>query len=475
MEGILLVTSHKASVVLDIEQLLSQYGNSKNHHIGNAKSILPFTASVSNPKIYNNLMHMYGEYVRKISGIELDEKESLDLLSDSFIEKLIKKINFSHESDIAAFKEFYKSFFFDRKEIRPTHPYFYNLLGLDSKLEAKKFSSFLYDILLIPNNKFKKFFSSVEASDLLHELLLTNIDFIVSNDKEHEPEYQNLIPTIGELYRADIDFLLQHEKYFLKNFPLLTKFYMFMYVCQLMLKFEQFQNADFTSLDSFYFALDWESLSRRRNAATGPGSYRHIRESKEFLFPHVHTLSHLSHNTFEKSSGKKNKILTYPEIYGVLLKMNEEQQSLFLNSLKKWIEQYAQLGLKNNPVNIDLSDLSLQNGFNKLHAAITQGMNSSSRERYGKNLEHIGKGEFLKARGNLGFVFNITSEFLLLLTAVSVKSDRIPLKHLFKEFRMRGIKFDYRSKREVVKFLESLNLIDKKSDSGDAQYVNKIL
>ena len=36
-------------------------------------------------------------------------------------------------------------------------------------------------------------------------------------------------------------------------------------------------------------------------------------------------------------------------------------------------------------------------------------------------------------------------------------------------------KLDKESKELVVKFLEKLNLIDKKSDSGDAQYVKSIL
>ena len=43
------------------------------------------------------------------------------------------------------------------------------------------------------------------------------------------------------------------------------------------------------------------------------------------------------------------------------------------------------------------------------------------------------------------------------------------------EYEKRGLFFDRYSKEEIIKLLTKLNLIDKKSDSGDAQYVKPIL
>ena len=64
---------------------------------------------------------------------------------------------------------------------------------------------------------------------------------------------------------------------------------------------------------------------------------------------------------------------------------------------------------------------------------------------------------------------------LLTITALCVRNEKIKVKHLFEKFQERGIYFDTESKNEVVNFLTKLNLIDKKSDSGDAQYVRPIL
>ena len=49
------------------------------------------------------------------------------------------------------------------------------------------------------------------------------------------------------------------------------------------------------------------------------------------------------------------------------------------------------------------------------------------------------------------------------------------LNDVFKEFEHRGIFLDDLSKEQVADYYERLNLIEKKSDSGDAKYVKRIL
>ena len=49
------------------------------------------------------------------------------------------------------------------------------------------------------------------------------------------------------------------------------------------------------------------------------------------------------------------------------------------------------------------------------------------------------------------------------------------LVDVFKSFERKGVFFDEGTKETVVKFYERLNILEKKSDSGDAQYVKRIL
>ena len=82
---------------------------------------------------------------------------------------------------------------------------------------------------------------------------------------------------------------------------------------------------------------------------------------------------------------------------------------------------------------------------------------------------------FIKKRGQYGNILNINKENLYLITALCIKDEKIKLNDLFKEYERRGLFFDRYSKEEIVTLLNKWNLIDKKSDSGDAQYVKQIL
>jgi DNA phosphorothioation-dependent restriction protein DptG len=73
-------------------------------------------------------------------------------------------------------------------------------------------------------------------------------------------------------------------------------------------------------------------------------------------------------------------------------------------------------------------------------------------------------------------MLNITEEFLIFLTKLAIKNDeQMSLNEVFHQFELRGVFLDQPSRSEAVKFYTKLNLIDKKSDSGDAQYVKRIL
>ena len=49
------------------------------------------------------------------------------------------------------------------------------------------------------------------------------------------------------------------------------------------------------------------------------------------------------------------------------------------------------------------------------------------------------------------------------------------LKEVFLQFERRGVYLDRYSKEAVVDLFDKVNILDKKSDSGDAQYVKPIL
>ena len=84
--------------------------------------------------------------------------------------------------------------------------------------------------------------------------------------------------------------------------------------------------------------------------------------------------------------------------------------------------------------------------------------------------------KYLKRRGRSGMMLNLTEETLIFLTKICIKDqEKMRLNEVFYEFEARGVFLDSHSKSEVMRYYEKLNLIEKKSDSGDAQYVKRIL
>ncbi|MFK4997000.1 DNA phosphorothioation-dependent restriction protein DptG [Bacillus sp. N9] len=87
---------------------------------------------------------------------------------------------------------------------------------------------------------------------------------------------------------------------------------------------------------------------------------------------------------------------------------------------------------------VEDNSTNVPEAFEVLHRCLTKGMSKSVIDKYGGNIEDLGANQFIKSRGILGQVFNLKQDFLLILTAVSVKDKRIPLNDLFIEFEKEG-------------------------------------
>ena len=84
--------------------------------------------------------------------------------------------------------------------------------------------------------------------------------------------------------------------------------------------------------------------------------------------------------------------------------------------------------------------------------------------------------KYLKSRGRSGLMLNLSEETLIFLTKLCIKNqEQMRLKDVFREMELRGVYLDNQSKEQAAIYYEKLNLIEKKSDSGDAKYVKRIL
>ena len=465
--------------ILNIEQLKKNLGNHK-HDIGNVSDILPFTTSFRNENTIKNFNVVIGDFVRKICRVEFMPKKKnaeYDLFqNDPIITNIIDEIEFSPEHRVDLERLLRNFLYNDQANVKVFHPYIYNFLPESDKPIYKKYAQFIADVLVYGNEDIRPIFTNKESEDLLSDLILTNLE-LKEAKSTNVRLYQPAFETITKLYQEDVLFISKHKDFFLKYFSLLTHFYTFIYVCQLFVKFEEMFKADYTRMKPLYFALEWEPLNKRRKAADEIEGYKFIKNNYHKLFVHIHTLSQLSLNSlcnpYEGSPKEKLKFYNYQELDDIFSSSPPDLLNQFITDINNWIAIYSDLFSKRVVTKGEGHDL--KNAIQLLFKCISEGVNEDAAKNYGKNIENLAGNVFLKARGSIGTVLNINHDMLMLLTAISVKDKRIPLKVLFEEYEKRGVAFDRISRKAIIELLDSYNLIDKKSDSGDAQYVKPIL
>ncbi|MFD1739508.1 DNA phosphorothioation-dependent restriction protein DptG [Bacillus salitolerans] len=462
-------------LVEELDKLLKENKDKTGvvHDTGRIKGVLPFNSSKRTTVMRDRYDKVLGEFTRIISNVQLPELDDEAEIEYEEINPIASKVSDEVECDNEDIRLdlnlFLNSYLFSEdNEFKSIHPYIFNYTPLSKqkpkRSEEERIARFMINALIDDITNFQSLFFDKQGEDILTTLVLDNLGELKERKTENI-KYKSLLPILIDMFKEDFDFLSKRRDYFMEQYPLLVKYYYFLYISQLALKFHKYETADYEKVDPSYFALDWETGVNKRRKAVSVGGYKTLRERSKELFIHIHVMSHLSYN-----SKNEDEFLTYVDILGELKTADEKRQ--FIGSLNNWIKIYHEKAKLNLPLK-DITTLS--EGFSQLFKCLEQGMNKQVYERYGESIEDPAIKSFLKHRGSHGYTLNITQELLLLLTAISVKDQRIPLKKLFEEFEKRGIALDRYSMKEVTDLLDSLNLIEKKSDSGDAQYVKPIL
>ncbi|MFC0015088.1 MULTISPECIES: DNA phosphorothioation-dependent restriction protein DptG [Allobacillus] len=451
----------------------------QRHQKGDINEVIPFASNDSKNMLKGNFKPVVGNFTRLVSNEKLEDNQSFSFLTEdkgeydsSLISQMTNEVDIQQDSDRYVLEKLIEEHLFqENSNVKIIHPYIFKYQSSSSGNKGKlelKVARFLKDILAGSDlDSFKEVFDKQGDEDLLVSMILSHLDELKTNYDSRT--YQNLLPHISKQFADDFNFLSKNKDFFLEHFQSLLHHYYFLYLSQLVFKFEKFEEGDFDRTEPIFYTLDWESLSKRRKSFDGLFNFKSFRARSENVFVHLHTQYQLSHNWL---NGEK-KFMSYREIKDSLENgATPRECEEFLEDLNEWLKIYSEkMELKSiNKVN------NLEEGFKSLFNLLRQGMSKDVCTNIGKLFEDAAHGKFLKARGSLGYTLNITQDFLILLTALSVKNkERIALNSLFEEFEKRGIALDRYSKEEVVNLLDNLNILEKKSDSGDAQYVKAIL
>lgn len=424
-----------------------------------AGSLLPFmTRAPERPRFRTGFTPIVGVIARILN----DKSVDMDMSTIG-----LQQLPIDTDVDEDTVKKLFSSTIYQKMN----SPQLLQYLPLSEGSERKgeiKIGSFLVDLLSLKDNPyFVKSFRKTQPSNLYEKVvfeLLASSDGAVNRHKGNFIFYDNHY--FKELFNRDIENLVSDKEYFYSHISELLQFYYFVYVTQFMLRVSDSHSSPVVR--PVYFTLEDEPVSRSRQAVQL--GFRIIHEHGRNLLIDVDLLNYLNclipnqHAFYWKSE--------------ILSQVFPYKQALYQNLVEFLPEFYSRLG---NEIthDISMSYSNLEEAVNCLWQLLYNRSETNDyrpqSSRYVLSFDEIVKQGYVRQHGSLGRVFSISSETLLTLVTAIVGHNKMPLKDVFSALQAHGVYFDRISRDKVIQLFEQANILEKLSDSGDAQYVRGIL
>lgn len=453
-----------------------------------------FTSSIKhNPKIplellpYNtrfketqyNFREVIGEFIRLIGQKQLNEVVN----TEELMNKVLNSINFEEVHQRSEFKQMIKTLFIDENnQLHLFHPQtLYYINTVDN--ENKKLATFLYNVLWMQQQPWSMVNDTDHHSDLMSTLLFKSLPQLNKNTKAHQ-NYSNIIPIVSELFIKDFTWLATKSELFTSQIEKLISYYYFLYVTQFARKNELLFKATDAEIQPVYFTFEGEERLSKTRVSYEFG-WKSIERAIGQTYAHINFLKMINFTHPKSADSNDSKLLSYQQIAEQVQMISVEEQTELEQQVDTLIEEYreklsgdikwTQIGTFNSSSQIP----ALQKLELLFHMIDYQFINSSRSKPYDEFKQwfvHFCQKTFLKSRGRSGKMLILDTDYLLFLTKLMIKNEpKIRLKNLFVELETRGIIFDRDTQTAIVDYFEKLNLLEKKSDSGDAIYVKAFL
>lgn len=447
---------------------LRKEGGSFLHPQGNAIALFPFTTHVqSDPDVsVGNFLQVV---CRKTLVDALSEQELVECLLDKFTD-LDDRIR---DSVADVFREVVSA-------TRGSEGASLRLsLGSTMSTDQRKVAQFLASI---PSDRgdisdiARSALDSVKKDSNLVERMVYEVVELKDLDME-EKSYFMPNRSLGKLFEQDLKHILSEPKLEKSYLKALLGFYFYMEIIQSCMTLDKRCAGSRDNTAPLYFSLDWEKTGQNRNCyKRGLASANHALED---MFVHAVVLELIN-------LGNPGEAVDYIDLAAAAKESDAEAMRL-ASSIRALTDSYREsqsssdyayieglLSPCGNPsaVSDEVSYL-----FDTVSAVI-RNTRDEPRSKYVRSLREFARGDIQleKNRRKSGYMLNLTEEMLMLLTVVVVGArDSLSLVDLFTGFERRGVFLDDISKDEVVRFFERRSMIDRKSDSGETQYVKRVL
>lgn len=442
------------------------------HLSGKRFKLFPFIAN-NNSESVQNLKVLVGRYLSQIEG-----KEPLHISAD----ELITKLKNDPETDIELgmeeiFEQVVRHMFFDKDgNIRPINLRMLAQIPCTESRECK-LADYLVDVLgdiVVLKQYISAATEKLDAqSNALEKFAASKLESKPTTRKSGN-EYQRITIALQKKYESDFEYILGARNRTRDYLIPLLEFYYFTYTAQAALQLNRFLEGNRTQCIPLYFCLEWEKTSQNRRCFNE--GWNLLQDAIKRIFAHAIVLEILNQTAEE----------TPPVDYimlGELINSAPGEDHRIAEEIKVLTDRYrkaisdcpemAELKRSNAPGRETAAEVKYL--FDSVRTQFENTVRNRPYSSYAAKFEEYSR-KYLKRRGRSGMMLNLTEETLIFLTKICIKDqEKMRLNEVFSEFEARGVFLDNHSKSEVMRYYEKLNLIEKKSDSGDAQYVKRIL
>lgn len=446
--------------------------------------LLPFNSNTSSAYDKNCGLHgITGEFFRLL---ENDGTKAIDNFELSAVEPVSRYLSEQKQMDSTQLNEFIcmmKDVLMVNGSLNITDSSFLKYLPLlpdDNNIGAndrkrysdgqRKIGNYLYSMISegMQSSEYKS------VSNLFSRILKEALTgFSGKNEGVKKREYF-VLPFIKQSFEADLKWMLdQEETVKVKYLPLFLYFYVCYSIAQTIVLMDAKKQDKVSNPVSFYFMLNSEKASLNHDAVISGWSYRIPRSSLDKLYGKSQAIDILN-------SVLGGNIGLYAEIMEKLEETNfVENRDVCNELLRKFQEDKHAMFNRRTSENGSIDKTKIEvNSYcefvtNLEHLCV--GLQSPSyTSRFRKKIVDTMSVRFLQLRrGN--YVLVLDNEMLTFLIALFTKSKKTKLENMYKAFNSYGIFFNRGSRISIEEYLLKLNLLDRKSDSGEAQYVTVVL
>lgn len=393
-------------------------------------------------------------------------------------EELCKKIQDNieiKEDDTDLFKDIISSLFFKNGNFCGYNIGLYPYQTIADNKSSEVIAEFLYCVLGLDDSDKEHIIAARKSYsfNVLEKMVINSIETQNSSPKKKNEKYHQVIRSIQKQFKADFAFMLSSGMTSVEDLANVLSFYYFYYISQTCLALDQFGNGNRDQIQPLYFALDWEKISKNRKCCEE--GWANLQNNVSQMYSHAITLEIINQNN-------SHKRLDYIDFKSIA-DLSEEDDIRISTEIKRaentyvsYIGDCPQIKDIPNEEGANRTDGAIRHLFKCINTQFAETDRKRASQLYSEKFSEFCKARFVKNRKKSGLTLNLTERDIIFLTKLAIQHDeKIRLNDLYKEYESRGIYLDSTSKSLLQEFFTKLNLIDKKSDSGDAQYVKRIL